>query len=327
MEFPATAEGGGCNFGSISIGFPLAALFQELGLAIVGVPVGSPKGVALPPSGSQAVHGQHGLPAFGRIVSLLRSAGCVFAEEEARLLLAETSSRTELWRNVRRRMEGVPLEHILGWAEFAGGRVLVEPGVFVPRRRTEVLVNEALTLLRDDSLAAPPVVVDLCCGSGAVGVALLRQVPRVELHAADIEPAAVRCARRNLEPLGGHVHSGDLFEALPPALHGRVRVLTVNAPYVPTGAIRTMPPEARLYESPGSLDGGPDGLDFHRRIAAEGVAWLAPGGHLVIETSQRQVTGTSALFAAAGFAVKTVHSEELDGTVVVGRLAAESTGR
>jgi len=327
MRFPATAEGGGCNFGSISIGFPLAAPFQELGLATVGVPVGSPKGGALLPSGSQAVHGQPESPAYGRIVSLLRSAGCVFAEDEARLLLAETCSPTELRRNVRRRMEGVPLEHILGWAEFAGGRVLVEPGVFVPRRRTELLVNEALYLLRGESLPVSPVVVDLCCGSGAVGAAILRQAPRVQLHAADIEPAAVRCARRNLEPWGGRVHAGDLFEALPLALHGRIRVLTVNAPYVPTEAIGTMPPEARVYEPAVALDGGPDGLDFHRRIAAEGVHWLAPGGYLLIETSERQAADTSEILAAAGFAVRTVHSEELDGTVVVGRLVAESMRR
>jgi len=131
-----------------------------------------------------------GARGVGRIVSLLRSAGCVFAEEEAALLLAEATSPAELFRNIKSRINGVPLEHILGWAEFAGGRVLVEPGVFVPRRRTELLVGEAVALLRNDALAAPPVVVDLCCGSGAVGMAVLRQAPRVALHAADIEPAA-----------------------------------------------------------------------------------------------------------------------------------------
>lgn len=284
--------------------------------------VGYPGGAALPPPGLPAVYGQSRPLDFGKIVPLLRSVGCVFAEEEARLLLAEASSPAELSRNVQRRMEGVPLEHILGWAEFAGLRVLVAPGVFVPRRRTELLVNEAVAGLQDPSLPESPVVVDLCCGSGAVGAAIVHHVPRVELHAADVESAAVRCARRNLEPLGGHVHEGDLFKALPPALRGLVRVLAVNAPYVPTRAIPTMPPEARLFEPPGSLDGGPDGLDFHRRVAAEARAWLAPGGSLLIETSQRQVAGTSALLAAAGFAVKTVHSEDLDGTVAVGRAPA-----
>lgn len=213
------------------------------------------------------------------------------------------------------------MEYILGWAEFAGRRVRVEPGVFVPRRRTELLVSEALALLADGGQPAP-VVVDLCCGSGAVGTAIMQQAPGVELHSADIEPTAVRCARLNLEPLGGHVHAGDLFEALPPALRGRVRVLTVNAPYVPTEAIRTMPPEARLHEPVASLDGGPDGLDFHRRVAAEGAGWLSPGGHLLIETSWRQAAGTSGILAAAGFAVRTVRSAEVDGTVVVGSMAA-----
>lgn len=224
-------------------------------------------------------------------------------------------------------MEGVPLEHILGWAEFAGRRVRVEAGVFVPRLRTGLLVNQALALLADDAGKTPPVVVDLCCGSGAVGAAILHQLPAVELHAADIDPAAVGCARLNIEPLGGQVHAGDLFEALPPALRGQVQVLTVNAPYVPTEAILTMPPEARLYEPVASLDGGPDGLDFHRRIAAEGAGWLTPGGHLLIETSRQQAAGTSTILAAAGFAVRTARSEELDGTVVIGRIDAENVRR
>ncbi|BCW81158.1 N5-glutamine S-adenosyl-L-methionine-dependent methyltransferase [Arthrobacter sp. NicSoilC5] len=292
------------------------------------------EGGVQPPRGLPAAHGQSPQLGYDQIVSQLRSAGCVFAEDEARLLLAEGAGPAELSRNIQQRVEGVPLEHILGWAEFAGGRVVVEPGVFVPRRRTELLVNAALDLLAEDALAlpadaalpAPPVVVDLCCGSGAVGTAILRHAPQVELHAADIEPAAVRCARRNLEPLGGHVHAGDLFAALPAALPGRVRVLAVNAPYVPTRAIRTMPPEARLYEPAASLDGGPDGLDFHRRVAAEGVHWLAPHGHLLIETSEQQAAGTSGILAAAGFAVRTVRSEELDGTVVVGRLPAQGVG-
>lgn len=263
-------------------------------------------------------------PVFGVVVSALRSAGCVFAEEEAHLLLAEASGPAELAGYVQRRAEGVPLEHILGWAELAGLRVLVEPGVFVPRRRTGLLVNEALALLSDGHLPRP-VVVDLCCGSGAVGTVILHHLPWVELHAADIDPTAVRCARRNLGPAGGHVYEGDLFKALPSTLRGRIRVLVVNAPYVPTEAILTMPPEARLYEPAVSLDGGPDGLDFHRRIAFEGVEWLAPGGLLLIETSQRQAAGTSAILAAAGFATRTVRSEELDGTVVVGRLMPGTT--
>ena len=319
--------GGGSDNHRISFGHGRPPRSGEPGLAGVGESACSPKSVAVPPPGPWAVSGP--TPGvFDRVVTALRSAGCVFAEDEARLLLAEASGPAQLAVNVRRRVEGVPLEHILGWAEFVGLRVLVAPGVFVPRRRTELLVREALALLPDEPAPQPPVVVDLCCGSGAVGAAILRRAPRVAVHASDIEPAAVQCARRNLEPLGGHVHAGDLFQALPPALKGRVRVLVVNAPYVPTEAIRTMPPEARLHEPPGSLDGGADGLDFHRRVAAEGHEWLGPGGSVLIETSERQAAGTSALLAAAGFAVRTARSEELDGTVVIGtvEIGAGPTG-
>jgi release factor glutamine methyltransferase len=259
------------------------------------------------------------------ITERLRSAGCVFAEEEARLLLTEVSGPAEIASAVERRVAGHPLEHILGWAEFGGLRIELDAGVFVPRRRTGLLVNEAATLLSADLTrecrdgSGPAVVVDLCCGSGAVGAAIAFRVAGLELHAADIDPAAVACARRNIERVGGAVHQGDLFDALPPAIKGRIGVLAVNAPYVPTGAMDSMPHEAREHEPLWSLDGGTDGLEFHRRIAAEANEWLQPGGNLIIETSERQAEGTASILATAGFAVRTVRSEELDGTVVVGR--------
>lgn len=268
---------------------------------------------------------------FSETLARLRAAGCVFAEEEARLLLAAASEPAELANAVERRIAGYPLEHILGWARFCGLQIVVERGVFVPRRRTELLVNEAVALLGDDALtgrrghlddggAVPVIAVDLCCGSGAVGVALAGRVGAgIELHAADIDPAAVKCARRNVGPVGGQVHQGDLYEALPPGLRGRVRTLVVNAPYVPTDAIDTMPHEARDHEPRISLDGGADGLDVHRRVAAEALEWLAPGGYLLIETSERQAARTSGVMAAAGFEVSVVHSEDLDGTVVIGQ--------
>ncbi|SDS74069.1 release factor glutamine methyltransferase [Pseudarthrobacter equi] len=277
------------------------------------------------------------------VADALRAAGCVFAEEEAQLLLEQAASPAELADCVRRRVAGVPLEYILGWAEFDGHRMAVRPGVFVPRRRTELLVRLAAELISAEdgmsrgavSGASPSgsatavqgprgnaffdgVVVDLCCGSGAVVAALARRFPRAELHAADIDPVAVECARSNLEAMGGQVHIGDLFDALPHRLRGRVDILAVNAPYVPTDAIKTMPPEARVHEPLISLDGGPDGLDFHRRVAAGAKDWLAPHGCVLIETSGQQADGTAALVAATGLSVTTVHSEELDGTVVVG---------
>ncbi|NYI03520.1 release factor glutamine methyltransferase [Allostreptomyces psammosilenae] len=248
----------------------------------------------------------------------LRAAGCVFAEDEARLLLSTAATPAELDAMVERRVAGLPLEHVLGWAEFRGLRIAVDPGVFVPRRRTEFLVEQAVTLARAAGSGPRPVVVDLCCGTGALGAALVAAVDGAELHAADVDPAAVRCARRNLAAVGGRVYQGDLYRPLPAALRGGVDVLVANAPYVPTAAIGFLPPEARLHEPMVALDGGPDGLDVQRRVIAGATEWLAPGGHLLVEASPRQAPSSMELMAGAGLLVRRADSEELDATVVIG---------
>ncbi len=214
---------------------------------------------------------------------------------------------------VARRSSGLPLEHVLGWAEFSGLRITVEPGVFVPRRRTEFLVAEALAQTPDAS-----VVVDLCCGSGAVGAALAAVLTGVELHAADIDAAAVRCARRNVAAYGGRAHEGDLFDALPADLRGRVGILAANVPYVPTGEVGLLPPEARDHEPLVALDGGGDGLDVLRRVAAGAGDWLAPAGCLLVETSERQAPSAIEAFEAVGLVTRLAVSEELYAHVVVG---------
>src|SRR5262252_3617819 len=141
------------------------------------------------------------------LVTRLRAAGCVFAEDEARLLMSAARTPAELDAMVAQRAAGLPLEQVLGWAEFCGLRITVAPGVFVPRRRTEFLVRQAALLLRGDDPPRPPpegiarpgaVVVDLCCGAGAIGAALAAAVDRAEVHAADSDPVAVRCARQSL---------------------------------------------------------------------------------------------------------------------------------
>ena len=254
-----------------------------------------------------------GPEAYDLVVSTLRAAGCVFAEDEATLIIEAAEGRAEIRAMVEQRVAGLPLEVIVGWAEFCGLRIVVEAGVFVPRRRTEVLVREAVALARPGV-----VVVDLCCGTGAVGVAIHAAARGVELHASDIEAAAVRCARRNVEPVGGYVHEGDLFGALPASLRGRIDLLVVNAPYVPTDAIALMPPEARDHEPAVTLDGGADGLDVQRRVAAEAAEWLAPGGHLLIETSREQASRTAEAFIVGGLTAEIRRAEDVDGTVVVG---------
>nr|WP_242422558.1 MULTISPECIES: putative protein N(5)-glutamine methyltransferase [Frankia] len=248
------------------------------------------------------------------VVRRLRAAGCVFAEDEARLLVGAARTAAELAAMVDCRVAGKPLEHILGWVQFCGLKIAVEAGVFVPRRRTEFLVRQAL-----DQAGGRPgeVVVDLCCGSGAVAAALLAALPDAEVHAADIEPAAVRCARRNVVAGGGLVHEGDLFAALPRSLRGRVDLLVVNAPYVPTDAIGLMPPEAREHEPRLSLDGGKDGLDVLRRVVAVAPSWLAPGGSLLLETSAQQAPSLVDAVARAGLIGRIAISDELVATVII----------
>jgi release factor glutamine methyltransferase len=279
------------------------------------------------------------------VVARLRAAGCVFAEDEARLLIASTTSPAALSDAIARRVAGEPLEQILGWAEFRGLRIAVASGVFVPRQRSEFLVSIARSYLQDTSLPER-IVVDLCCGSGAVGVALVSEVDGVELHAADIDPAAVRCARRNLDAIGGtasdagggvrrraggntgggSVYLGDLDAPLPTCLHGRVRVLVANAPYVPTDSIALMPPEARLHEPLIALDGGDDGLDIARRVATVAPRWLAPGGHVLIETSTSQAPLLADTMRHNGLIASIAESDEFDATVVIG-CRADAPGR
>ncbi|MCX4786282.1 MULTISPECIES: putative protein N(5)-glutamine methyltransferase [unclassified Streptomyces] len=245
------------------------------------------------------------------IVTTLRAAGCVFAEEEAELILSTATGPAELAAMVERRAAGLPLEHVLGWAEFSGLRIAVDPGVFVPRRRTEFLVRQAAALAGSGA-----VVVDLCCGSGALGAALAATLDGIELHATDVEPAAVRCARRNVADTG-RVYEGDLFEPLPGSLRGRVEILLANVPYVPTEDVELLPPEARIHEPRVALDGGRDGLDVLRRVTAEAPRWLAPGGHLLVETSERQAARAEETIARSGLIPRVVTSDELYATVVV----------
>jgi release factor glutamine methyltransferase len=255
------------------------------------------------------------------ITERLRMAGCVFAEEEAALLTGEASSPGALRTMVEQRVAGLPLEHIVGWAEFCGIRIDLEPGVFVPRRRSELLVRLASARVTPGS-----VVIDLACGSGAIGAAIAARaasaaVP-VQVHACDIDPAAVRCARRNLSATGGHVYAGDLYDPLPVALRRRVSIIAANVPYVPTEAVVLMPAEARMHEPLRALDGGPDGLDVLRRAAADAGAWLAPAGHLLIESSRGQAQAAAEAFEAAGLAAEIAIDDDLGATVIMGRRQA-----
>jgi release factor glutamine methyltransferase len=252
------------------------------------------------------------------VVSRLRAAGCVFAEEEAELVIGEATATADLDAMVARRVAGEPLEQVLGWAEFCGLRVAVVAGVFVPRRRTELLVDVAVA-----SMSAGDRVLDLCCGCGAIGLAIAARVPYLELHAAELDPVAAACAQRNLGDVP--VYIGDLFDAVPDRFLGRYDVIAANVPYVPTADIALMPAEAHHHEPGVALDGGPDGLDVLRRVAADAARWLRPGGCLVVEISDRQAGDAVAAFDHSGLSPR-IHRDVERGATVVAAVTGNDAG-
>jgi release factor glutamine methyltransferase len=233
--------------------------------------------------------------------------GCVFAEDEAALLLGTGLRGADLEALVLRRVAGEPLETVLGWVSFAGRRLSVGRGVFVPRRRTELLARTAAAHCRPGS-----VLLELCCGVGPVAAT----VEASEVHLADIDPVALSFAAINVPH--GHTHLSDLYGDLPVDLRGRIDVVAANAPYVPTDHIDLMPPEAREHEPQAALDGGPDGVDLHRRIAAGAPEWLAVGGVLMIETSTLQAALTEQAMHDAGLATRVLTDDDVGGCVVLG---------
>jgi release factor glutamine methyltransferase len=248
--------------------------------------------------------------ALATAVLRLRAAGCVFAEDEAAVLARAATGDASLAEMVDRRAVGEPLEQVVGYAEFCGVTVRLRKGVFVPRVRSELLVRTAAENARK---AAEPRVVDLCCGSGALGLALRHQMPDIDLHAADLDPEAVACARDNL---GAQVYQGDLFDALPGALSGRITILLANVPYVATRHIPFLPAEAKDHEPHTALDGGDDGLDVFRAVLAQAPRWLAPGGILLSEITEAQVDRALTAAATAGLDADVIHDEDLEARVV-----------
>lgn len=258
------------------------------------------------------------------LVAALRAAGCVYAEDEAALLRDAADGGRDLAEMLARRVAGEPLEWVVGWAAFGDLRLSVLPGVFVPRQQTALLADEASA-----HLPASGIAVDLCCGTGAVGFLLQEFLPGATVYAVDIDPVAATCARANVEALRADgvpdliVLEGDLFDPLPDELRGRVDVITANTPYVPSGEIRLLAPEARLHEPMHTLDGGSDGLDILRRVADRAPEWLVPGGHLVIEIADAQADAAVAAFESAGLAAEWTRvvdaEDDYVGTYITGR--------
>ncbi|MDN4475208.1 putative protein N(5)-glutamine methyltransferase [Demequina sp. SYSU T00192] len=247
-------------------------------------------------------------------VARLRAAGCVFAEDEARLI-AEAGGGDEgrTARLLSRRIAGEPLEHVLGWAGFAGLRIPVAPGMFVPRRRTELVASLAIALAPHGGL-----VVDLCCGTGAIAAAVAHARPDLRIVAADVDPTAVAVSASTLARFDASSLLSDLDAALG-ALAGTVDVVASCPPYVPTAEIPLMPREARDHEPTLALDGGADGTALQRGVLAASSRLLRPGGVAIVETSEALVELTARAAGDEGLEATVERDEELDATVVVAR--------
>src|SRR3954447_9960072 len=203
------------------------------------------------------------------VVERLRAAGSVFAEDEARLLAGDEQL-------IARRIAGERLEHVLGGGEFWGLRIEVGPGVFIPRSQTEALAERAAAL-------EPDVAVDLFAGTGAIACVVKARNPKARVIVAELDPVALAGARGTAASYGIEVVASDVDAGLPAELEGAVDVITANVPYVPTAELRFVPHDG---EPDAALDGGPDGLDWLRRVQAAAPRWLRPGGCLLYEAPE-----------------------------------------
>lgn len=203
---------------------------------------------------------------------------------------------------ISRRMEGEPTQYLTGVRDFYNRAFKVDARVLVPRPETELLVDRVLERHPKDATAR---VLDLCTGSGCIAITLAAERAGFQVVATDLSPDALTVARENASTLGMTARvtfaQGDLFDALTRAgVDGPFDVLVSNPPYVTRAELPTLSPEVRK-EPVLALDGGADGLDLIRRIAAEAPRWLGPGGLLALEIGETQGAAVKALLVEAGF--------------------------
>jgi release factor glutamine methyltransferase len=229
---------------------------------------------------------------------------------------------------VRRRAGGEPLQTIIGTTEFYSRSFKVEPDVFIPRPETEILVDQCLRLLTPSGrrLIAPQVV-EIGCGCGVIGITLAAELPNLLVTASDVDPAAVRLSRFNAHRLGVAPRLkflvGDGYAPLSTNLKGKVDLLVSNPPYIRSDDIVSLPREVAEHDPPAALDGGSDGLNHYRALAAGFAAWLAPDGAIAVEIGYDQAEAVVEIFQRTGCRDIAVHQDYNDlPRVVTARRAA-----
>lgn len=202
-------------------------------------------------------------------------------------------------RLIQRRLAGEPVAYLVSEHEFWGLALWVDPSVLVPRPDTETVVEVALSTRVDR--AAPCRVLDLCTGSGAIAIALARELSAARVIATELSPQAAALARRNAERHSVadrvEVRQGDLWQ---PVAGDVFDLIVANPPYIASATIPTLSAEVRR-EPQLALDGGSDGLAFYDRICSAAGHYLRPGGALVVEHGFDQAAEVQQRFAAGGF--------------------------
>jgi release factor-specific protein-(glutamine-N5) methyltransferase len=203
--------------------------------------------------------------------------------------LLDKESQAEYEKRIEMRLRGTPLQYITGVQEFMGLLFRVNPNVLIPRLDTEVMVDQAIGLLKGKNWENP-FILDMCTGSGAIGITMAHEFPDAEVTLTDVSEAAISTAMDNAQinqvfPRC-HFLIGDMFDAIPAAK--RFDMILSNPPYIESDVIETLSTEVKDHEPRLALDGGEDGLTFYRILATEAEKHLADGGFLVMEIGYNQ---------------------------------------
>ena len=228
----------------------------------------------------------------------------------------------------RKRAEHIPLQHLTHQAFFMGYEFYVNEHVLIPRQDTEVLVEEAETIIKNQPISNPRIL-DMCTGSGCILLSLLAGCETAQGSAADISAEALKVAQRNAETLGvskrahfveSNLFSNEFFAEKDGKVSVMYDILISNPPYIPTAEIEELMEEVRLHDPRQALDGLEDGLYFYQRITEQAAKYLKPGGWLLYEIGCSQGKDVSEMLKAAGFA-KVAVKKDLAGLdrVVMGQ--------
>lgn len=211
----------------------------------------------------------------------------------------------ELEDVLKQREQRVPLQYLMGECEFMGYDFYVDERVLIPRQDTECLVELAVESIREKSTKVK--VLDLCTGSGCIGISVAKLCPDTEVTLADISDGALAVSKKNAQNLSADVTliKGNLFENI----EGRFDYILSNPPYIPSEVIEGLMPEVKEYEPRLALDGEADGLSFYRKIIDEAPDYLNPDGRIYFEIGAEQGEDLTRLMNERGFSEVKVHKD------------------